>query len=84
MRDIYPPYERNAKQLVDNQFNKYGAAFATASEWNPYSITLGDFKIYLYKHEYTIIYMWSFSLSTFCDIFFGDGWINSFNKEDTV
>ena len=33
MRDIYPPYERNAKPLIDNQFNKYGAAFAAASEW---------------------------------------------------
>lgn len=55
MRDIYPPYERNAKQLVDNQFNKYGAAFATASEWNDCSTILGVFKIYFYKHKYTII-----------------------------
>ncbi|XP_048746081.1 uncharacterized protein LOC125658732 isoform X2 [Ostrea edulis] len=32
MRDIYPPYERNAKPIVNNQFNKYGAAFAAVSE----------------------------------------------------
>ncbi|XP_061171785.1 testis-expressed protein 36-like [Saccostrea echinata] len=32
MRDIYPPYERSTKPLVNNQFNKYGAAFAAASE----------------------------------------------------
>lgn len=31
MRHIYPPYDRNNKPLVQNEFNKYGAAFVTGS-----------------------------------------------------
>lgn len=33
-RNVYPPYERKSEPVIDNMFNRYGAAFNTSSTLN--------------------------------------------------
>ncbi|KAL4231394.1 protein of unknown function with conserved HDNR motif [Mactra antiquata] len=33
-RNIYPPYERRSEPIIDNMFNRYGAAFNSSSNFN--------------------------------------------------
>lgn len=33
-RNVYPPYERRSEPIIDNMFNRYGAAFNSSSNFN--------------------------------------------------
>lgn len=33
-RNVYPPYERRSEPIIDNMFNRYGAAFNASSNFN--------------------------------------------------
>lgn len=33
-RNVYPPYERRSDPVIDNMFNRYGAAYNTSSNFN--------------------------------------------------
>ncbi|XP_045189327.2 testis-expressed protein 36-like isoform X2 [Mercenaria mercenaria] len=33
-RNVYPPYERRSEPVIDNMFNRYGAAFNSSSNFN--------------------------------------------------